>query len=680
DIIKKLQAQPAGMETMNDNELKATIKEFLQERRYVVVLDDIWSIDAWDAIKYALPDGNHGSRVLLTTRVLDVASVSRFESRGHLYEMKALSDEESWTLFCQKTFEDKRCPQHLKGLSRNVLRKCEGLPLAIVAIGGVLALKESITEWEMILRELSAEVQDEGRISRMKKILSLSYNDLPYNLKICFIYLSIFPEDYEIDRKKVIRLWTSLRLVQESQIKTPTEVADNYINQLLNRSLIQLVSSTKEGKPKIFCIHDLLRDIILSKSREQHIVIVAREQDVTDLPYKVRHLAFHHFKGLQQQRMHFLPLHSLLMFAAANPESVLSMFPLIFGCCKLLKVLDLSYGWWVLPDDVSKLRHLKYLCIRESRLKTIPKSIGELRNLEILDLTGNRLSYLPEEIGNLGKLEILDLSYNQELELPVEIGKLQKLRNLYVGYTFWGSFTIPPEIENLPSLQKLRTISAYKKNGNIITGEIEKLTQLKTLHIVKLRREDGVALCSALRKLTKLGSLSVWSNGDIIDLSSFPSSPSLLRKLTLHGLLERAPHWMSSLYSLVKVTFESTHLQDDPLQCLQDLPNLQCLELHWAYSGEELCFKAGGFSRLKKLWIWSLEKLRWVKIEQGAMPDLAWMSIVYCEQLEEVPSGIEHLTKLGVFELRRISKSLSYQFREIGHHSKLAHIPHVSII
>ncbi|CAK9149849.1 unnamed protein product, partial [Ilex paraguariensis] len=122
---------------------------------YVVVLDDIWNIQAWDAIKYALPDGNCGSRVLITTRVVDVASDSCFESQGYKYEMNALSDDESWTLFY------KRCPQHLERPSRNILRKCEGLPLAIVAIGGILALKDKsrINEWEMVQRDLSIELE-----------------------------------------------------------------------------------------------------------------------------------------------------------------------------------------------------------------------------------------------------------------------------------------------------------------------------------------------------------------------------------------------------------------------------------------------------------------------------------------------------------------------------------------
>ncbi|KAL7187977.1 hypothetical protein ACSBR1_037923 [Camellia fascicularis] len=85
---------------MDNNNLKAVLKEFLQESRYVLVFDDIWSIDAWDAIKIALPNSNCGSRVLLTTRIGNVAATSYRESHGYIYEMKALSPNESWTLFC----------------------------------------------------------------------------------------------------------------------------------------------------------------------------------------------------------------------------------------------------------------------------------------------------------------------------------------------------------------------------------------------------------------------------------------------------------------------------------------------------------------------------------------------------------------------------------------------------
>ncbi|KAL7166630.1 hypothetical protein ACSBR2_037323 [Camellia fascicularis] len=195
--------------------------------------------EAWDDIKIALPNSNCGSRVLLTTRIVNVASTSCRESHGYIYEMKALCQEESWTLFCNKTFQGKDCPPHLIELSESILRRCEGLPLAIVVISGLLVSKDqgSVDEWELVNRCLGAEVE----VSYLKKILLLSYNDLPYYLKSCLLYLSSFPEDHLIDWMSTIRLWIAEGFVEVKELgKTLEEVAEAYLYELLNRSLIQI--------------------------------------------------------------------------------------------------------------------------------------------------------------------------------------------------------------------------------------------------------------------------------------------------------------------------------------------------------------------------------------------------------------------------------------------------------
>ncbi|XP_059656930.1 disease resistance protein RPM1-like isoform X1 [Cornus florida] len=216
DVMRRLfneakQPAPQRLETMGINNLKAEIKDFLRQRRYVLVLDDVWQIDAWNAFKYAFPDNDSGSGILLMTRIVDVASTD------DIYTMEPLSSEESLTLFCRKTFRGNHCPQYLEKLSQSILEKCEGLPLAIVAISGVLATKDRNTshEWELFHRSLGAQLEGHGKLESVKKILSLSYYDLPYYLKICFLYLGLFPEDYVIERMRLIRLWIAEGFVKD---------------------------------------------------------------------------------------------------------------------------------------------------------------------------------------------------------------------------------------------------------------------------------------------------------------------------------------------------------------------------------------------------------------------------------------------------------------------------------
>ncbi|XP_058114543.1 putative disease resistance RPP13-like protein 3 [Magnolia sinica] len=200
------------VEKMDVDELRNKISEYLKQKRYLIVLDDVWTKEAWDALKDAFPDMNNGSRVMLTTRNKDVALYADAQSQP--YELRFLNNEESWELFCKKTFsgQDGVCPQDLEELGRQIVDKCHCLPLAIVVVRGLLSRKEA-REWEKVRKSISWQfVEGEYKISG---ILSLSYKDLPYNLKPCFLFLGNFPEDYEFHTKELIRMWAAEGLLQQ---------------------------------------------------------------------------------------------------------------------------------------------------------------------------------------------------------------------------------------------------------------------------------------------------------------------------------------------------------------------------------------------------------------------------------------------------------------------------------
>ncbi|KAL7188098.1 hypothetical protein ACSBR1_038035 [Camellia fascicularis] len=114
---------------------------------------------------------------MLTTRNVDLALLSTREYNGYVYDLQPLSPQDSWALFCKKTFKENYCPSHLEGLLKSILRRCEGLPLAIVAISGPLSVKDksSVTEWEKTYQSLGAKLEGNNQLLSKKKILSLSY-------------------------------------------------------------------------------------------------------------------------------------------------------------------------------------------------------------------------------------------------------------------------------------------------------------------------------------------------------------------------------------------------------------------------------------------------------------------------------------------------------------------------
>ncbi|THG01109.1 hypothetical protein TEA_024979 [Camellia sinensis var. sinensis] len=531
--------------------------------------------------------------------------------------------------------------------------------------------KSSVAEWEKTYQSLGAELEVNNQLLSMKKILSLSYSDLPHYLKLCFLYLSVFPEDHLIEHWRLIWLWIAEGFVEVKEGAPIEQVAEGYLNELVNRSLIQVAKINGKRRIKLYRIHDLWREIIVFKSREQNIVTIASERD-TRWPERVRRLSIHdHLEHLQLSKR-FTQLRSLLLFSTTYSPSMPSMLASLRDL-KLMKVLDLSgASLKIFPNEVVKLGHLTYLSLKGTEVKKIPKSIGRLKNLEILDLRHTYVTELPDEILNLQRLRHL-LAFRYE-----------EKRNYYSFNNECG-FKSPVEIGSLTSLQKLGSIEANHGSGSIVPREIGKLTQLKSLGIIKVRGEDGMALCSSLEKLINLYALYVTATeeDEIIDLESLSLPPRLLQTLFLKGRLEKLPHWTPSLHSLVTVCLRWRKLKDaDSLQYLQGLPNLVYLDLVEAYEGEELCFKAGGFQKLKILLLIRLKGLRRVTVMEGAMPHLEELYIENCKLMEELPSCIEqliNLTLLDLFDMSHLLLSKLNRDLQGGDYWRISHIPEVWI-
>lgn len=260
-------------------------------------------------------------------------------------------------------------------------------------------------EWEMVERSLGAELEGNNRLQSMKKILSFSFNDLPYDLKYCFLYLSIFPEDYQINPKKLIRFWIVEGFVQEKEGRIPEEVGEGYFNELVNRSLIQMVDSKYDRRISNCRIHDLLREIIVLKSKDQNFVAIFGGQRKA-LPERARRLSVHKPLEIVDGVHNFSSLRSLFYFGAKDDSiPCFSMSTFFNGGLRFLKVLDCRGAHIdTFPEEISKLYNLRYLSLRDTNVRLIPRSIGNLRNLETLDLRYTYVTELPNEILQLRRL------------------------------------------------------------------------------------------------------------------------------------------------------------------------------------------------------------------------------------------------------------------------------------
>ncbi|EYU19026.1 hypothetical protein MIMGU_mgv1a020094mg [Erythranthe guttata] len=254
-----------SLSAKSEGELGERVHKSLWGRRYWIVLDDIWSAEAWDKVNLFFPENGQRSRIMITTRVSDVASIG-----SHGIVMDFLNEEKSWDLLCRSVFEDEDdCPPELEEIGKKIAKNCEGLPLSIVVIGGHLAKSKRTREhWEYISENTNTIVNLEDN-ERCLKVLQLSYNHLPVHLKPCFLYMGVFPEDNKIRVSCLVKLWVSEGFVKPINGKSLEVVSGEYLQELCDRNLISVHKRGSYGNIKFCSIHDLLRDLCLREAERE---------------------------------------------------------------------------------------------------------------------------------------------------------------------------------------------------------------------------------------------------------------------------------------------------------------------------------------------------------------------------------------------------------------------------
>ncbi|XP_058112950.1 disease resistance protein RPP8-like [Magnolia sinica] len=647
-------------ETMPEEDLRKQLFELLEGKKYLVVIDDIWTREAWNGLVSAFPDRQKGSRVLLTTRKEEIAKYADAQSTPH--KMQFLNESESWALFRKKALPGNLalpCPANLEELGGKIVAKCGGLPLAIAVIGGVLSRKEkSVNEWYKVLTSLEWHLHEsEDAISG---ILALSYHDLPYYLKFCFLYFGAFPEDSEIEVDDLIKLWIAEGFVQQRGEEELEDVAEDYVEELINRSMIQVAERNSNGTAMTCRIHDLLRDLSIANAKEERFMDVYGKAATTS-PTTARRLAITASGGLQkilqayfaQKKNHLRSLLNLLDYNDEREEIETPVLKSLFGAFKFLRVMDLRYVKLTsLPDEIGSLIHLRYLCLMgNGELRRLPSTITRLSNLQTLNIFGTNIKML-----------------------PVDIWKMEQLRHLVVKYEC--QFSNGTAVHRLSNLQTLKNIWA----GSWTEDELEKLINLRELLICG---HLNMASSRPISKLVHLRSLCLEGvSGSFIPAFESFSNHRHLYYMRLRGRLEKLPDLHEFPPNLTKLHLYGSKLEQDPMGTLEKLPNLRILRYGGdAYVTKEMVFSAGGFPLLNDLIIWECNELEEWTVEKGAMPYLTSLRIMSCKRLKMLPDGMRHLTNLQELKLSGMTEEFEERVRENEGEDwfKIQHIPSLII-
>nr|UBY06909.1 NBS-LRR disease resistance protein [Dasypyrum villosum] len=499
NIIKELYGDKASVLSntldMNITCLEETLKTFVEQRKYLIILDDVWTPEAFHYFSRVIIHNDKGSRLLITTRESHVAKLA--SGGRHTLTVQALPEHKAWDLFCKKAFPssglpsnrarkgllgyldrsvvtsllppalgmpwlprdtDHEFPVELKPLAEDIVSKCKGLPLLIVLVAGLFcACDKTVQGLNQMKAQLSWELINNLSLDHIRNVLHLSFIYLPTHLKSCFLYCSLFPEDYIFRRKQLVRLWIAEGFIEERGESTIEEVAEGYLNELIDRSMLQLVDRNIDGRIKKFRMHDILRELAVDLCKKNCFGATYESKRGQSLETDVRRLVVHKLK--EDIHQSFLSIHRL--------RTVIT-----------------------LDDSMPSSTLLPVLC-KKSRYMTV------------LELSGLPIEKIPDAIGDLFNLRYFG-----------GIMKLKKLKHLFAEKTIdphWRDLAccrgirIPSGFGNLTNLQTLQALTACENSVRYL----RELTQLRRLWLWNVKRINCEPILESLAKMQYLSFLEV---------------------------------------------------------------------------------------------------------------------------------------------------------------------------
>uniref|UniRef100_A0A8I6Y927 NB-ARC domain-containing protein n=2 Tax=Hordeum vulgare subsp. vulgare TaxID=112509 RepID=A0A8I6Y927_HORVV len=584
------------------------------------------------------PDVANASRVILTTRVNDVAIWACHNDRECVYRMRPLKEQDSRMLFCNRVFgSGYACPPQLKEVSAEFLKKCGGLPLAIITIASLLASCQSRSkdEWQSIRNSLRAKFASTPTMIEVRSILNLSYMHLPLHLRPCLLYLGMYPEDHEIMMRDLVLQWVAEGFVSNSHGSDMEGVAKSYFNELINRSLIQPEKRIGNEVVESCKVHDMMLDLIIMKCAEENFISVAYNcEDVARMhafKHKVRRLSLNpSAKDATSGIFHtsMSQVRSFSQFGESKCQPPLSLF-------KYLRVLvyEFSYKRGTTLDltcicQLFQLRYLKVVAFQ--CIVHLPTKIQELVHLETMQIASRPTQNFPSDTIFLPRLS--------QLTLPKGIG-------------------LPQGIKSIKSLRALDCFDI----GKSLLEDIDGLGELTNLRILmfhgKVEVEVFDALLSSIGKLSNLRVLIVHGESskhycDVI--YSLPNSPLHIEKIYLRAwLLKRIPNWIGDLHCLGSLSLTIELLSTDEVYVVGKLPSLVQLYLWVTNITKDIgvaIVRTGLFPILEDLRLFSEDNddtTICVEFEAGAMSNLRLLGLEICDKWDgAMPLGMEHLLAL----------------------------------
>lgn len=643
--------EPSPSTTLED--LHGRLRSKLDEGRFLLVLDDVWSDkhEEWEQILPPIRAAKRGGAVIFTTRSHSVAAAAAPRISSPESSLTRLPEEDCWRIFKERAFGNGNSDavRRLEPLGRGIVKKLGGVPLAAMAVAGFLGKSFEEAIWRSTQNSMDFIVN-----SDILPILSLSYNHLPPRLKPCFAYCSVFPKGFVFDKSRLVQMWTAQSYAQSDGD------ARIFMEELHVRAFF---SRNRDGS---YQMHDLMHDLARSVSSKFCRLM---EED-GGAPGMIRHASFSNDpEVISFERLHgFYKARSLLYLHDPSRSSFGTMPGDLFDRLRFIRVLYLAYsGIEELPESVAKLKHLRYLDLSYTQIGILPEALCHLWNLRTLRIVQPRsnmfLVELPRGMNKLINLQRLDVNEDVVANIP-GIGSLSSLLELKV-------FRVREEdgyrISELKDLGKLEEGLCIKELQNVEIGAtaaqaaLHTKTRLKDLEMEwtgnwEERPRDMNLEAEVLERLKPPGnleSLRISNNAG----AGFPawmrdsSSYHLLSSISLHG----CRNWAS-----LPPLGQFSSLKELKITMME-----RVTQVGREFHGGEVVFPALESLELSDMKNWT----RWESEMREMFPALRTLLILSCPNLEgvpQLPASLVNLTlqKVGLRALPEISSSTDRKDRE----------------
>lgn len=528
-ILRKLDIPIQSSRDKDEHEKAKIIYILLRERKFVLLLDDLWEFVDLVKVGIPLPSCQNMQKLIFTTRSEEVCA----QMGAHIsIKVRCLTPEAAWSLFQERVGETtlNSHPQIPK-LARLVAIECDGLPLALITIGRAMASRKKPYEWEYAIQVLKTyPSRFVGMADLVLPVLKFSYDSLPDEIvKTCFLYCSLFPEDHEIVQRDLVDLWTGEGFLNDF---TGINEARNYGLYIIET--LKLACLLEEGQSEFLVkMHDVIRDMALwiacdcglKKNRfltQEHFNSMKKHESVAEWPEVERASLWGNDEEVLQSA-HYPSLITYLIRRTSFRDFPSEFFEFL----PTIRVLDLSENERLLelPNAIDSLTTLEYLNLSKTKLRTLPDGLKNLRGLRYLLLDFMTcLKDIPTEIiSNMPHLRVFRMNFSFGRGIKGLLGALEANKHICEISIYLHSPVSSTMFRTSKKLQECIRNLRIEECSKTLTFELFHSKYLESLHMYNML--NLTAIKSA--HLRNLQSVIVYRCSLLINLNFLVFAPNI---------------------------------------------------------------------------------------------------------------------------------------------------------